>query len=84
MLKSGFLPVTQNARFLAGRRAPGASPISIGGLRSLGTGIIAAFEISDKPFRQAQDIIMEAEQLNAIANQLKGLRVRSTELRRYL
>jgi len=27
---------------------------------------------------------MEAEQLNAITNQLQDLRVRSTELRRYL
>jgi hypothetical protein len=35
------------------------------------------------PF-QHTTIIMEAEQLNALTNQLRDLRARSNELRRYL
>jgi hypothetical protein len=40
------------------------------------TGIIASFS--------AHDNIMEIEQLNALANQLQDLGLRSAELRRYL
>jgi hypothetical protein len=37
------------------------------------------------PFKAAtEDIIMEAEQLNALSNSIQDLRDRSNELRRYL
>jgi hypothetical protein len=41
-------------------------------------GIIAPLSVS------ASDNIMDAEQLNAISNQLQDLSLRSAELRRYL
>jgi hypothetical protein len=46
--------------------------------RSYNTCIIAAFSASDK-YKT-----MEAEQLNALSNQLQDLATRSAELRRYL
>lgn len=64
-------------RWQAGWATPGSIPRRTAYALPPSPGIILGFPTQNK-------IIMEAEQLNAIANKIADLNTRSAELRRYL